>query len=100
MCILDIDVVDSEDGAATLLGDDGMEKMILRFQLEAAQQSIIYMERELAEQRKANADLQRTLKHKVTHFFPHFLNYLFLFLLSFYKYFYKFFLEKIRSRRK
>lgn len=42
-----------------------MEKMILRFQLEAAQQSIIYMEKELAEQKKLNDELQRTLKHKV-----------------------------------
>ncbi len=44
--------------------EDAMEKMILRFQLDAAQQSIIEMEKELAKHRDTNKRLQEELEEK------------------------------------
>ena len=46
------------------LNDNGMERMILRFQLDAAQQSIIDMEKELDSQKLLNTKLQQTVKEK------------------------------------
>jgi DNA repair exonuclease SbcCD ATPase subunit len=47
------------------LDNDGMmEKMIMRFQLEAAQQSIIQLDAELERLKAANANLQRLLDER------------------------------------
>lgn len=55
------DILSFLDRADLLVKGDAMERMILRFQLDAAQQSIIDMERELAETKKANAVLEAKL---------------------------------------